>query len=150
MKQLILPIKRIEPITFVGIGIGFLSPAIPLLMTVCLFIVVDAILEVVKSFKQKNFCPTFVARLITKVITYNAVLIAFFFLEDLILKDFIVMITSVPLFLTKILSIGLIWLELRSMEENFYSITGKRIVREFVKMINFGKELKKEIQDESK
>jgi hypothetical protein len=36
------------------------------------------------------------------------------------------------------------------MEENFYSITGKRIVREFVKMINFGKELKKEIQDESK
>jgi hypothetical protein len=150
MKQLILPIKKIEPITFIGISLGFLAPALPLLMTVCIFILVDAILEVVKSFKQKNFCPTFLARLFTKVITYNAVLIAFFFFEDLVLKDFIIMVTSVPLFLTKILSIGLIWLELRSIEENFYNITGKRIVREFVKMINFGKEIKKEIQDESK
>ena len=150
MKELILPIKKIEPITFIGISLGFLSPAIPLLMTVCLFIVVDALLEVVKSFKSKNFCPKFLARLFTKVITYNAVLIAFFFFEDLVLRDFIIMVTSVPLFLTKILSIGLIWLELRSIEENFYEITGKRIVREFIKMINFGKEIKKEIQDESK
>ena len=78
------------------------------------------------------------------------VVIYHFFFEDLVLRDFIIMVTSVPLFLTKILSIGLIWLELRSIEENFYEITGKRIVREFIKMINFGKELKKEIQDESK
>jgi hypothetical protein len=60
------------------------------------------------------------------------------------------MIIGVPLLLTKVLSVGLIWLELNSIDENFFKITGKRFVKEFKKMIIFGKEIKNEIQDANK
>ena len=64
MKQLILPIRKIEPITFIGIALAFISPIYPLMATVCTFIIADAMLEVINSFKNHQFCPTFVKKLI--------------------------------------------------------------------------------------
>ena len=150
MKQLILPIKKIEPITFIGIALAFIAPIYPLMATVCTFIIADAMLEVINSFKNHQFCPTFVKRLILKFLSYNIVLIIIYTLEVNLLGEFIKMAIGIPLLLTKILSVGLIWLELNSIDENFYKITGKRFVKEFKKLIIFGKEIRNEIKDESK
>ena len=147
MKQLILPIKRIEPITFIGIALAFIAPIYPLMATVCTFIIADAMLEVINSFKNHQFCPTFVKRLILKFLSYNIVLIIIYTLEVNLLGEFIKMAIGIPLLLTKILSVGLIWLELNSIDENFYKITGKRFVKEFKKLIIFGKEIRNEIKD---
>jgi len=143
----IIPIKKIEPITFIGIAFAFIAPIYPLMATVITFILADAMLEVINSFKNHLFCPTFVKRLILKLISYNICLIIFYTLEVNILGEFIKMIIGVPLLLTKILSVGLIWLELNSIDENFYKITGKKFVKEFKKMIIFGKEIRNEIQE---
>lgn len=145
-----IPIKKIEPITFIGIALSFVAPVYPLMATVITFIVADALLEIINSFKNKLFCPTFVKRLVLKFLSYNICLIIIFVLEVNLLGEFIKLIIDIPLLLTKMLSVGLIWLELNSIDENFYKITGKRFVKEFKKMIIFGKELKREIQDESK
>ena len=147
MKQLILPIKRIEPITFIGIALAFIAPIYPLMATVCTFIIADAMLEVINSFKNHQFCPTFVKRLVLKFLSYNIVLIIIYTLEINLLGEFIKMAIGIPLLLTKILSVGLIWLELNSIDENFYKITGKRFVKEFKKLIIFGKEIRNEIKD---
>ena len=144
------PIKKIEPITFIGIALAFIAPIYPLMATVCTFIIADALLEIINSFKNKEFCPTFLKRLILKFLSYNICLIIIYVLEVNLLGEFIKMIMNVPLLLTKIVSVGLIWLELNSIDENFYKITGKRFVKEFKKLIIFGKEIRNEIKDESK
>lgn len=145
-----IPIKKIEPITFMGIALAFIAPIYPLMATVVTFIVADAALEVINSFKNKQFCPTFVKRLVLKLLSYNICLVIIYVLEVNLLGEFVKLIIGIPLLITKILSVGLIWLELNSIDENFYKITGKRFVDEFKKLIIFGKEIKKEIQDESK
>ena len=147
MKQLILPIKRIEPITFIGIALAFIAPIYPLMATVCTFIIADAMLEVINSFKNHQFCPTFVKRLVLKFLSYNIVLIIIYTLEVNLLGEFVKIIIGIPLLITKLLSVGLIWLELNSIDENFYKITGKRFVKEFKKLIIFGKEIRNEIKD---
>ena len=145
-----IPIRKIEPITFIGIALAFIAPIYPLMATVCTFIVADAMLEVINSFKNHQFCPTFVKRLILKFLSYNICLIIIFVLEVNLLGEFIKLIIDIPLLLTKMLSVGLIWIEINSIDENFYKITGKRFMKEFKKLIIFGREFKKEIQDESK
>lgn len=145
-----IPIKKIEPITFMGIALAFIAPIYPLMATVITFIVADAVLEVINSFKNKQFCPTFVKRLVLKLLSYNICLVIIYVLEVNLLSEFVKLIIGIPLLITKILSVGLIWIELNSIDENFYKITGKRFVNEFKKLIIFGKEIKKEIQDESK
>ena len=145
-----IPIKKIEPITFMGIALAFIAPIYPLMATVITFIVADAVLEVINSFKNKQFCPTFVKRLVLKLLSYNICLVIIYVLEVNLLGEFVKLIIGIPLLITKILSVGLIWLELNSIDENFYKITGKRFVDEFKKLIIFGREIKKEIQDESK
>jgi len=142
-----IPIKKIEPITFIGIALAFIAPIYPLMANVITFIVADALLEVINSFKNHQFCPTFVKRLVLKLLSYNICLIIIYVLEVNLLGEFVKMIMNVPLLLTKILSVGLIWLELNSIDENFYKITGKRFVKEFKKLIIFGKEIRKEIKD---
>ena len=142
-----IPIKKIEPITFIGIALAFIAPIYPLMATVCTFIVADAMLEVINSFKNHQFCPTFIKRLILKFLSYNICLIIIYVLEVNLLGEFIKMAIGIPLLLTKILSVGLIWLELNSIDENFYKITGKRFVKEFKKLIIFGKEIRNEIKD---
>lgn len=145
-----IPIKKIEPITFIGIALAFVSPIFPLMATVITFIIADALLEIINSFKNHQFCPTFVKRLILKFLSYNICLIIIFVLEVNLLGEFIKLIIDIPLLLTKMLSVGLIWIEINSIDENFYKITGKRFMKEFKKLIIFGREFKKEIQDESK
>ena len=145
-----IPIKKIEPITFMGIALAFIAPIYPLMATVVTFIVADAALEVINSFKNKQFCPTFLKRLVLKLLSYNICLVIIYVLEVNLLGEFVKLIIGIPLLITKILSVGLIWLELNSIDENFYKITGKRFVDEFKKLIIFGREIKKEIQDESK
>jgi hypothetical protein len=146
----IIPIRKIEPITFIGIALAFIAPIYPLMATVITFIVADAMLEVINSFKNHLFCPTFVKRLLLKLLSYNIVLIIIYTLEFNLLGEFVKMIMNVPLLITKIVSVGLIWLELNSIDENFYKITGKRFIKEFKKLIIFGKEIKNEIQDANK
>lgn len=148
--KMTIPIRKIEPITFIGIALAFIAPIYPLMATVCTFIVADAMLEVINSFKNHQFCPTFVKRLILKFLSYNICLIIIFVLEVNLLGEFIKLIIDIPLLLTKMLSVGLIWIEINSIDENFYKITGKRFMKEFKKLIIFGREFKKEIQDESK
>ena len=145
-----IPIKKIEPITFIGIALAFIAPIYPLMATVCTFIIADALLEIINSFKNHRFCPTFVKRLVLKFLSYNICLIIIYVLEVNLLGEFVKLIVGIPLLLTKLLSVGLIWLELNSIDENFYNITGKRFMKEFKKLIIFSKELKKEIQDETK
>lgn len=142
-----IPIKKIEPITFIGIALAFIAPIYPLMATVITFIVADAMLEVINSFKNHQFCPTFVKRLILKLVSYNICLIIIYVLEVNLLGEFVKMIIGIPLLITKVLSVGLIWLELNSIDENFYKITGKRFVKEFKKLIIFGKEIRNEIQE---
>ena len=145
-----IPIKKIEPITFIGIALAFIAPIYPLMATVITFIVADALLEVINSFKNHQFCPTFVKRFLLKFFSYNICLIIIYVLEVNLLGEFVKLIIGIPLLITKILSVGLIWLELNSIDENFYKITGKRFVKEFKKLIIFGKEIRNEIKDESK
>ncbi len=142
-----IPIKRIEPITFIGIALAFIAPIYPLMATVITFILADALLEVINSFKNHQFCPTFVKRLVLKFLSYNICLIIIYVLEVNLLGEFVKMIIGVPLLITKVISVGLIWLELNSIDENFYKITGKRFVTEFKKMIIFGKKFKNEIEN---
>ena len=144
---MIIPIRKIEPITFIGIALAFIAPIYPLMATVITFIVADALLEIINSFKSHKFCPTFVKRLILKFLSYNICLIIIYTLEVNLLGEFVKLIIGIPLLLTKLMSVGLIWLELNSIDNNFFNITGKRFMKEFRKLIIFGKEIRNEIQD---
>ena len=91
-----IPIRKIEPITFIGIALAFIAPIYPLMATVITFIVADAMLEVINSFKNHQFCPTFVKRLVLKLLSYNICLIIIYVLEVNLLGEFIKMAIGIP------------------------------------------------------
>lgn len=81
------------------------------------------------------------------MVLYQAALILFFAMEKYILEDFVMMFTSIPLFLTKMVAATLAFIELKSINENYEIISGISLWDKFKELLSRGKELKKDLSD---
>jgi hypothetical protein len=134
---------------------AFLLPIKPLLILVGLCIFLDTVFGVWKCKKTGiEVNSKGLSAIISKMVLYQSAIILFFALEKYILGDFVMLFTSIHLFLTKIIAILLIGIEVTSISENIKAVTGRglwgriKILLGRAKAVTSDiKELKKEIDD---
>ena len=124
---------------------------VPLILIVGAAIGLDTIIGIYRSYKLKeSITSRKLSRLISKMVLYQSAIVLFFCIEKYILNDFIVVFTAIPLILTKLVSVTLIFIEMQSINENWMSITGVSLWGRFKELLNRGKDLKTEIKELTK
>lgn len=132
-------------IVFAALG-AFLVPIQPLLLLVGMMILMDTILGIWKAFKIKEkISSRKLSNVVSKMVLYQGFVITLFILEKFALGEFVQFFVEIPYFLTKLISIILIMIELMSMHENFEAITKINIWKAFKKIVTRGQEAKNDL-----
>ena len=128
--------------------LAFLSPIIPLLLTVGAFIFADTVMGIAKA-KHKGGWASVNSRtasqFISKSVLYCSAVILFFIMEKYIIGDILIYLISVPFFLTKVVATTLCVIELKSIDENYTEIWGYSMWSRFKDILRRAKETKDEI-----
>jgi len=103
----------------------FFLPITGILFLIGFAIVVDTITGIWKS-KKLNIPITSrkLSAIISKLMLYEVAVILFYLIDRFILNDIILTFFSVPLMLTKILSLVLVSIEVMSISENYKAVKG--------------------------
>ena len=83
--------------------------------------------------------------IVSKLFLYEVAVIGFYLIDKFILNDIILTFFSVPLMLTKILSLVLCSIEVISISENYKAVKGIDIWSAFKNLLQRSKEIKKDI-----
>jgi len=146
-----MKIALLKRITFDKILIilsAFLMPIKPLLILVGLMIFLDTIFGVWKCKKNgTQITSKGLSSIVSKMVLYQASVILFFALEKFIFGDFVLLFTSIPLFLTKIVATLLVGIEITSISENVEEATGVSIWQRIKSMLGRVKEIKNDVND---
>ena len=81
---------------------------------------------------------------------YNAAVILFFCIETYILQDIIGLLTDINLILTKVVTTTLLFIEVKSINENYEEVTGVDAFKEFKKLLKRSKDAISEVKSISK
>ena len=134
-------------IMILAIITAFLAPIIPLILIVGLCMTLDTIGGILRAKKLKEpVTSRKLSKLISKMVLYQTALITFFCIEKYIIGDFVILFTSISLFITKLVAATLAYIEIKSIGENIEIITGKNIWKSFKELLNRTKELKQEVE----
>lgn len=145
MKLLLSKIKLVHIVTPL---MAFLIPIKPLIILVGVMISLDTITGVWKSKKKKvPITSRALSAVVSKMVLYQAAVILFFALEKYMLGDFIGLFTSIPLFLTKVVSTILCGIEITSINENFKSATNKSLWERIKEVLKRAQTAKNELND---
>jgi multisubunit Na+/H+ antiporter MnhG subunit len=146
-----MKIALLKKVTFDKILItlsAFLMPIKPLLILVGLMIFLDTIFGVWKCKKNgTQITSKGLSSIVSKMVLYQASVILFFALEKFIFGDFVLLFTSIPLFLTKIVATLLVGIEITSISENVEEATGVSIWQRIKSMLGRVKEIKNDVND---
>lgn len=125
---------------------SFFLPVKPLLLLVGLFICSDTILGVWAAHKRgEKINSRKLGNIIPKIILYQAAVLIGYVLDVLLLGEFINYFINIPMFITKIIAMILIFVEALSINENFENITGKNLFNSAKQLITRGINIKKDI-----
>ena len=126
----------------------FFMPINGLLFLVGFAIFVDTITGIWKAKKLKQ--PVTSRRLsavISKMLLYEITVILFYLIDKFILNDILLTFFSVPLMLTKVLSLVLVSIEVVSINENYKAVKGIDLWQSAKNLISRAKELKKDADE---
>ena len=131
-----------------SIVLAFFMPIYGLLLAVGLVIVADTITGVYKAKKLKQkITSRRLSEIVSKMFLYQGVVVLFFFIDRFILGEFIQMFIEIPLFLTKVVSALLCFIEVKSIDENFEAITGQSLWSKLKDLLARTKELKEDFEN---
>ena len=141
-------IKKITYDKILVILSAFLMPIKPLMILVGLMIFLDTIFGIWKCKKQgTKVTSKGLSAIVSKMVLYETAVILFYALEKFMFGDFVLLFTAIPLFLTKVVAILLVGIELTSISENFEEATGISIWQKIKIMLGRVKEIKKDVND---
>ena len=125
---------------------AFFLPITGILFLIGFAIVVDTLTGI---WKAKKLGVTITSRklsaIISKLMLYEVAVIGFYLIDKFILNDIILQFFSVPLMLTKILSLILVSIEVMSINENYKEVKGIDIWQGMKNLFARAKEIKKDI-----
>jgi hypothetical protein len=125
---------------------SFFLPITGILFLIGFAIVVDTLTGIWKA--KKLGLPITSRRLsaiISKLMLYEVAVIGFYLIDKFILNDIILQFFSVPLMLTKILSLILVSIEVMSINENYKAVKGIDIWQGMKNLFARAKEIKQDI-----
>ena len=125
---------------------AFFLPITGILFLIGFAIVVDTLTGIWKSKKLKlPITSRKLSAIISKLMLYEVAVIGFYLIDKFILNDIILQFFSVPLMLTKILSLVLCSIEVISISENYKAVKGIDIWSAFKNLLQRSKEIKNDI-----
>jgi len=127
---------------------AFFLPISGILFLVGFAIFVDTLTGLWKSKKLKiKITSRKLSAVISKLFLYELAVIGFYLIDFWILNDIVKQFFSVPLMLTKILSLVLVSIEVMSINENYFSIRQISIWQGMKNLFSRAKEIKKDINE---
>lgn len=121
------------------LGISFLSILTPVKGMVAItifFIWIDLCVGIWRSKKLKYpLRSTGFKRTVSKTLLYAGAIVSVFFLEKYVLSDLIGLFISVDLVLTKAFTFFCVFVELKSINESYFDVTKKDVLKSFKEFI---------------
>lgn len=125
---------------------SFFLPISGILFLIGFAIFVDTLTGIWKSKKLGiPITSRKLSAIVSKLFLYEIAVIGFYLIDYYILNDIILTFFSVPLMLTKILSLVLCSIEVISISENYKAVKGIDIWSAFKNLLQRSKEIKKDI-----
>ena len=128
------------------LGLSFLSilaPVTPMVLIAICFIWLDLVVGIWRSVKLKGWKSIRsrgLARTISKSLLYSGGIVAVFMLEKYVIADLIGLFVSVDLVLTKAFTFFCIFIELKSINESYFDVTKKDVLKSFKEFITAKKQ----------
>ena len=130
----------------IGIVSSFFLPISGILFLIGFAIFVDTLTGLWKSKKLKiPITSRKLSAVISKLFLYELAVIGFYLIDFWILNDIVKQFFSVPLMLTKILSLVLVSIEVISINENYKAVKGIDIWQSMKSLFARAKEIKNDI-----
>jgi hypothetical protein len=121
--------------------LAILSPIKGMVLITIFFIWVDLFVGIWRSKKLKlPLRSRGFARTISKTCLYAGGIVCVFFLEKSVLEDLIGLFVSVDLVLTKAFTFYCVFTELKSINESYYDVTKKDVLKSFKEFITAKKQ----------
>jgi hypothetical protein len=121
------------------LGVSFLSILAPVKGMVAItifFIWIDLVVGIWRSKKLKYpIRSTGFKRTVSKTLLYAGAIVSVFFLEMYVLADLIGLFISVDLVLTKAFTFFCVFVELKSINESYFDVTKKDVLKSFKEFI---------------
>jgi len=125
---------------------SFFLPISGILFLIGFAILVDTLTGIWKSKKLGiPITSRKLSAIVSKLFLYEVAVIGFYLIDYFILNDIILTFFSVPLMLTKILSLVLCSIEVISISENYKAVKGIDIWSAFKNLLQRSKEIKQDI-----
>ncbi len=125
---------------------AFFLPISGILFLIGFAILVDTITGIWKAKKLKiKITSRGLSAVVSKLFLYEVAVILTYLIDYYILNDIILQFFSVPLMLTKILSLVLVSIEAISISENYKAVKGIDIWSAFKNLLQRSKEIKQDI-----
>lgn len=127
----------------------FLSPVKELVLIVGFLVIADTILGVYNNCikKKQKFTSRRFSAFITKTLIYQLAIILGFTIDTFLLNELTKLFISVEFITTKLLALSIYLTEIKSLEENFKSITGIDLWINLKSIFGRAKEIKDEINE---
>jgi hypothetical protein len=127
------------------VSMAFFAPLIPLMILIGLSIFVDTFTGIWKA--RKAGVPITSRRMsscISKMFIYQMVAVSIYFLDVNLMSQFTRLFIDMDFFLTKVICLVMISIEIFSIDENIKGITGKSIIEMLKKLLKSFKTFKQD------
>jgi hypothetical protein len=130
-------------VLFVFALFSVLAPVKPMVLIAVLTIILDMCFGIWRSVRKNGWVSIRSRRLsntISKSLLYSGAIVFIFLLEKFVIADILAYFISVDLVLTKAFTFFCVFTEVKSINENYFSVTGINVWDRFIKFIKRGKE----------
>jgi hypothetical protein len=120
-----------------------LAPVKPMVLIAVLTIILDMCFGIWRSVRKNGWVSIRSRRLsntISKSLLYSGAIVFIFLLEKFVIADILAYFISVDLVLTKAFTFFCVFTEVKSINENYFSVTGINVWDRFIQFIKRGKE----------
>ena len=120
-----------------------IAPVKPMVLMAIFTIILDMAFGIWRSVKKNGWASIRSRRLsntISKSLLYTGAIVFIFMLEKFILADLLAYFISVDLLMTKAFTAFCVFTELKSINENYHSVTGVNVWEKFMQFVKRGKE----------
>jgi len=136
-------------VLFVFALFSVLAPVKPMVLIAVLTIILDRCFGIWRSVKKNGWASIRSRRLsntISKSLLYSGAIVFIFLLEKFILADLLAYFISVDLLLTKAFTAFCVFTEMKSINENYFSVTGINVWEKFMQFVKRSKEQVEELK----
>jgi hypothetical protein len=140
---------KTKSLLFVFSLFAILAPVKPMVLMAVATIILDMGFGIWRSVKKNGWASIRSRRLsntISKSLLYSGAIVFIFLLEKFILADLLAYFISVDLLLTKAFTAFCVFTEMKSINENYFSVTGINVWEKFMQFVKRSKEQVEELK----